>query len=92
MNTLTLVELAQAIEDKKAIEVFYTKDNRWASADFIAGGDSLRFIIDCLKENRVRIKPEPRQWLINERNGQTTPVDRGPIKKAGYVLVSEVIE
>ena len=62
--TLTLVELAEAIEDGKTIESV-TDDGEWQDMGHIVARIELLDAADWLKQGRLRIKPEAREyWLV----------------------------
>ena len=53
-----LVEFAEATGQGVKLEHFHSKYEKWSDADYIAGGDSLKFIQESIDSGLVRVKEE----------------------------------
>ena len=68
MKPLTLVQLAQALEDGKTIE-FDANTGRGFCSELDFDNSSGNEIKRWLKLGRIRIKPEPREYMICPKTG-----------------------
>ena len=85
--SLTLVQLATAIEQSKTIE-YARKGFVWAECDI--QNMTVCEIIFSLRDGDFRIKPEPRQWLIDPST--LVELSSGPfLNNTNLIVVKEVL-
>lgn len=90
MTIKTLVEFAQAVEDGDCIEYLLSESGEWEEADVIDGGDSIAFVVDGIKDNRFRIKQEPKKIDLSFLVGSGIDCEFKDKGQIGYPVIGEL--